>query len=67
MEGPTSEYEAQQAQAELIVIRERHAAYCQACLDKQPCPMGDTWAKAIAAAAVLAETARVVDGNDAQG
>lgn len=63
MEGPASEREAVEALLELIQIKNRHASYCEDCLDRQNCDITNMWDTAIAAAAALAETAKVVDGD----
>ena len=63
MEGPRTAEEARSVQRELIRIRDRHAFYCVICLDASTCGVAQVYDNAIAAAAALIETARVVDGD----
>lgn len=64
-DGPASAQDAARAQAELLMIRDRHRFYCTACLDKLPCGVRDVWDAAIAATQALIDAARVVDGDGA--
>lgn len=63
MEGPKNAREARQAQLELAGMLTAHKALCFNCNTGRVCPMVDLYDRSIAAAAGLAEAAKVVDGD----